>query len=175
MTPEQRYLFDINGYLVIPDAVEPDALAAAVSHPQHPTPAPLADRLWGALQRAVAHEATAAGAETLSGPAWAWDVYCHPAISALAFTPKAWPVVLELTGGQPMMRLGIGLHDAPHSGGGGMLHCNREFQRSSAVGSPSMASYSVRDGKILCADFGMFVCAATPPPPPGLARNLLNC
>ena len=116
-------------------------------------------------QRAVAHEATAAGAETLSGPAWAWDVYCHPAISALAFTPKAWPVVLELTGGQPMMRLGIGLHDAPHSGGGGMLHCNREFQRSSAVGSPSMASYSVRDGRILCADFGMFVCAAPLPHP----------
>ena len=64
-----------------------------------------------------------------------------------------------------MMRLGIGLHDAPHSGGGGMLHCNREFQRSSAVGSPSMASYSVRDGKILCADFGMFVWVAPPPPP----------
>ena len=41
MTPEQRYLFDINGYLVIPDAVEPDALAAAVSlHPQ-PAPQPL--------------------------------------------------------------------------------------------------------------------------------------
>jgi hypothetical protein len=29
MTPEQRYLLDVNGYLLIPGAVEPDALAAA--------------------------------------------------------------------------------------------------------------------------------------------------
>ena len=129
MTPEQRYLLDINGYLVLRDAVQPDALAAA---------------------RAAAYRATEAGER--------WDVYSDPALSRLAFTPAAWPVVLELTRGQPMMRLGIGLHDAPRSGGGGMLHCNREAQRSSAVNSMSMASYSVlQDGTIFAVDFGMFV------------------
>ena len=94
-------------------------------------------------------------------------MYSDPALSALAFTPKAWPVVLELTRGQPMMRLGIGLHEAPHQGGGGMLHCNGEFQRSSAVGSPSMASYSVVNGRIYCADFGMFVYLDTVEPGDG--------
>ena len=33
MTPEQRYLLDVNGYLLIPGAVEPDALAAARAAP----------------------------------------------------------------------------------------------------------------------------------------------
>ena len=55
-----------------------------------------------------------------------WDLFSDPALSALVFTPAAWPVVLELTRNQPMIRLGIGLHDAPLSGGGGMLHCNRD-------------------------------------------------
>eukprot|EP01051_Picozoa_sp_SAG22_P008035 SAG22_NODE_591_length_8819_cov_3.667737_6_plen_354_part_00 len=66
-----------------------------------------------------------------------------------------------------MMRLGIGLHDAPHSGGGGMLHCNREAQRSSTVGSPSMAAYSVVDGKPFMTDFGMFVYLDTVQPGDG--------
>lgn len=146
MTPEQRYLFDLHGYLLIPDAVEPDTLAAAAT---------------------AAHAATAAGRESLSGKAWAWDVYSDPAIAALAFTPKAWPIVLELTNGQPMMRLGIGLHNAPHTGGGGMLHCNREFQRSSSVGSPSMATYTVQNGKSYCSDFNMFVYLDTVQPGDG--------
>ena len=145
MTPEQRYLFDVQGYLLIPDAVEPAALAAAAR---------------------VAHAATAAGSKSLSGH-WSWDVYSDPAISSLVFTPKAWPTVLELTNRQPMMRLGIGLHNAPHSDGGGMLHCNREFQRSSSLGSPSMATYSVQNGRSYCSDFNMFVYLDTVHPGDG--------
>ena len=69
-------------------------------------------------------------------------------------------MILELTRGQPMLRLGLGriIHNAPSSGGGGILHSNREGQRSSTVGSPSMARYITgRDGTIFCQDFVMFV------------------
>eukprot|EP01047_Picozoa_sp_COSAG01_P055946 COSAG01_NODE_6286_length_3753_cov_2.422003_1_plen_427_part_00 len=138
MTPEQRYLLDINGYLLIPDAVEPPALAAA------------RDAAYGATERGQK-----------------WDLYSDLALSALAFTPATWPVVLELTRNKPMVRLSAGIHDAPFSGGGGMLHCNREVQRSSTIGSPSMASYSVVGGKPIMADFGMFVYLDTVHPGDG--------
>ena len=95
-------------------------------------------------QQAAAYAATSADRQARSSGTQdhRWDLYSDPALAALALTPTVWPVVLELTRNQPMIRLGIGIHDAPRSGGGGMLHCNREFQRSSALGSSSMASYS---------------------------------
>jgi hypothetical protein len=159
MTPEQRYLLDINGFLCIPAAVEPGALRAAVRvdllSPRHGTRLPryhwysaaerqAADTARCCPQQAAAYAATSADRQARSSGTQdhRWDLYSDPALAALAFTPTVWPVVLELTRNQPMIRLGIGIHDAPRSGGGGMLHCNREFQRSSALGSSSMASYS---------------------------------
>ena len=48
-----------------------------------------------------------------------------PRLGVLAFNPKAWPVIMELTRGQPMIRLGSGINNAPYSGegpaGGGPL------------------------------------------------------
>ena len=181
MTPEQRYFLDICGYIVIPDAVEPDALRAAVrlsqscfcvpawSHSNHPvglrvmklhTASPLLHLcLLPVRQQAAAFGATAAARQARSAGTQdhRWDLYSDPALSALAFTPKVWPVVLELTRNQPRVRLGIGIHDAPHAGGGGVLHCNREYQRSSTVGSSSMASYWTDGQTIAMTDFGMFV------------------
>lgn len=133
MTPEQRYLLDLNGFFVLTDAVRPAALEAA---------------------RDVAYACTGEGQLDFEGRQFGWC--SHPALAALAFTPAAWPIVLELTRSQPMVRIGSGIHNAPHSGGGGQLHCNGEVQRSSCQGSPSMASYGVKNGKI-CADFVMFV------------------
>ena len=79
-------------------------------------------------------------------------------LGRLAFNAVAFPVIMELTRGQPMVRLFQGMHNAPGSGGGAMLHSNREGQRSSTVGSPSMAKYIVgRDGTIFCQDFVVFV------------------
>ena len=91
MTPEQRYLLDINGYLVIKDAVEPAVLAAART------------AAYGATERQ--RLAVSTGTQDHR-----WDLFSDPALSALAFTPAAWPVVMELTRNQPMIRLGIGLH-----------------------------------------------------------------
>jgi hypothetical protein len=39
-----------------------------------------------------------------------------------------------------MVRLGTGIHNTPQSGGGSMLHYNREVQRNSTIGSPAMAA-----------------------------------
>ena len=79
-------------------------------------------------------------------------------LGRLAFNAVAFPVIMELTRGQPMVRLFQGMHNAPGSGGGAILHSNREGQRSSTVGSPSMAKYIVgRDGTIFCQDFVVFV------------------
>lgn len=102
-------------------------------------------------------QAAAFGATASQRPGHGWDLYSDPALSALAFTPSAWPVVLELTRNQPMVRLGIGIHDAPHARGGGVLHCSRENERSSTVGSSSMASYSTDGQTITMAGFDMLV------------------
>ena len=55
-------------------------------------------------------------------------------LGILAFNPAAWPVIMELSGGGPMIRLGSGIHNAAYSGtgngGGGPLHCNREVSSS---------------------------------------------
>ena len=51
-------------------------------------------------------------------------------LGILAFNPAAWPVIMELSGGGPMNRLGSGIHNTAYAGtgngGGGPLHCNRE-------------------------------------------------
>ena len=92
MTPTQRFLFDTNGFLVIPDCVPDHQLADARA----------------ALEEGCDFVYTA-----------------DPRLGILAFNPKAWPVIMELTRGQPMIRLGSGINNAPYSGegpaGGGPL------------------------------------------------------
>lgn len=143
MTPEQRYDFDLQGWVHLPSALTPTELEQG---------------------RAAAYEAT--GASSLpDAPGSSNDArpppWRDPRLGQLYFNQTAWPVIMELTRGQPMVRLGLGriIHDSPGgSSGGGMLHSNREGQRSSTVGSPSMARYIAgRDGTIYCQDFVMFV------------------
>ena len=137
MTAGQRYEFDLKGWLHLPGAL---------------TPAELEDG------RAAAYAATSGEPRPRAGPGSEGPRF-DPRLGQLAFNQVAWPVVMELTRGQPMVRLGFGsvIHNAPSSGGGGMLHSNREGQRSSTVGSPSMARYEVgRDGTIFCQDFVVF-------------------
>eukprot|EP01051_Picozoa_sp_SAG22_P016928 SAG22_NODE_2498_length_2508_cov_1.539228_1_plen_414_part_01 len=128
MTPEQRYLFDLNGFLAIPGAVPEPQLVAARA----------------ALDEGAAFVYTA-----------------DPRLGVLAFNAAAWPVIMELSGGGAMIRIGSGIHNPAYpgtgSGGGGPLHCNREHQRSSSIGSPTMARYAVRNGKIFCTDFLAFI------------------
>ena len=130
------------------------------------TPPPPAPQGWlllpGAIGGAELEEARSAAYE-LREAGRPFEYTSDPRLGRLAFNRAAWPVVMELTRGQPMIRLGGGIHNAPGSGGGGMLHSNREGQRSSTVGSPSMARYEVRDGRIFCQDFLIFCCASDPP------------
>ena len=117
--------------------------------------------LPGAIGGAELEEARSAAYE-LREAGRPFEYTSDPRLGRLAFNRAAWPVVMELTRGQPMIRLGGGIHNAPGSGGGGMLHSNREGQRSSTVGSPSMARYEVRDGRIFCQDFLIFCCTFPP-------------
>ena len=129
MTPTQRYEFDLNGYFVIRNAVPSEQIEAARA----------------ALDEGVPFVYTA-----------------DPRLGILAFNRVAWPVIMELSGGGPMIRIGSGIHNPAYNGrghaGGGPLHCNREHQRTSTSGSPSMAQYKVtRNGTIFCTDFLLFV------------------
>ena len=129
MTAQQRYEFDLNGYFVIRNAVPREQLEQARA----------------ALDEGVSFVYTA-----------------DPRLGILAFNRVAWPVIMELSGGGPMIRIGSGIHNPTYGGsghaGGGPLHCNREHQRTSTSGSPSMAQYKVtRSGTIFCTDFLLFV------------------
>ena len=133
MDPGQRYSFDLNGWLTIPQALSPAELAAA--------------------QAATA---------TLLDASEPFRHIDHPALAGLPFHPKLWPIVLELTNGKPMMRHSFGIHNPPLEAGaqpgqGSPLHCNRESHRSSIFGSPSLARYEVRSGRPYCTDFVCFV------------------
>eukprot|EP01043_Picozoa_sp_COSAG02_P009652 COSAG02_NODE_330_length_24501_cov_39.465850_19_plen_552_part_00 len=129
MTAQQRYEFDLNGYFVIRNAVPREQVLEARA----------------ALDEGVPFVYTA-----------------DPRLGILAFNRVAWPVVMELSGGGPMIRIGSGIHnpayDGSGRGGGGPLHCNREHQRTSMSGSPSMAQYCVtRKRTIFCTDFLLFI------------------
>jgi hypothetical protein len=67
MTPEQRYLLDIDGFVLLPDAVEPEALVST---------------------RSTTYDTMARGG--------GFDWCSNPVLAALAFSPAAWPMVLEL-------------------------------------------------------------------------------
>lgn len=84
MDAAERYLFDLHGFLLVPQGLSPPELAAA---------------------RAAAQAATAAGEE--------FNTNRTPALAALPFHPRIWPIVLELTDNKPMMRHSFGIHNGP--------------------------------------------------------------
>lgn len=116
MTPEQRYTFDLDGFLHVRNVLSPDELREAKQAAYAYTDAvasgePLPDGF-----------ATHPGAVLGNGFAF------HPSLAHLAVHPTVLPIIRELCGGKPQLRRGSLLWDHPtFSGSNGVsLHSGRE-------------------------------------------------
>lgn len=137
MTPEQRYLFDLNGYLHLEQALSPQELSEAQDAAEryiNSAPEDLPPEFGTQNQRFYEH-------------GFAFD----KALERLVFHPSYWPVVKEFTDDKPRFMRGTLLVNQP--GGpveAGSLHCARE-----SYGWQS-TRYECRDGRIYCDDFVVF-------------------
>ena len=75
----------------------------------------------------------------------------EPALEALAFHPKVFPIVCELTDDQPKLRDGVLIYDDHrlNTPRGGTLHAAGEGDRRSA-------RFEVSDGRVYCDNFVVF-------------------
>ena len=134
MTPEQRYLFDVTGYLHLKNALSPDELKVGQEATQRYIDTP-SDELPSGFG--------VDGKRHLHG--FAFD----KSLEALVFHPKTWQIVMELTNGKPCFTSGTLQVDVPSSNGG-RLHCARDdFGWESC-------RYETRNGQIYCDNFVIF-------------------
>ena len=138
MTPEQRYFFDIFGYLHLRGAIEPEDLAAAQeaaeryvnTEPDEVPPGFNIDHKddgWYRFEYGFAFDR---------------------ALEKLTMHPASWPIILELTRERPRLSNGTLLVNRKQHGT--RLHCARED-----FGWPS-TRYEVRNGQIFCDDLVVF-------------------
>ena len=140
MTPEQRYLFDVTGYLhlenVLNDEELQSAQAAADRYIQIP-PKELPPGFNVDLERRDF---------TPYSHGFAFD----KVLERFCFHPVTWPIVKELTGGKPRFTSGT-LARNTHGQTFHPLHCARE-----GGGGPEMPRYFSQDGRIYCDFFVVF-------------------
>lgn len=136
MNEEQRYLFDLYGFLHLQAALTPEQLDAASE---------AANRYIGSAPEDLPPDFK------INGKGHAHGFAFDRALEELAFLPAVWPIVLELTNGKPMLASGTLMVDDPdiHSEAS-PLHCARDD-----YGFES-ARYEVRQGRIYCDDFVVF-------------------
>ena len=136
MNEEQRYLFDLFGFLHLKAVLTPEQLSAATA---------AADRYIDGAAEDRPPEFKANGKGHAHG--FAFD----RALEQLVFLPAVWPIVLELTNGKPMLASGTLMVDDPTiPSEAGPLHCARDD-----YGFES-ARYEVRHDRIYCDDFVVF-------------------
>jgi ectoine hydroxylase-related dioxygenase (phytanoyl-CoA dioxygenase family) len=134
MTPEQRYWFDLTGYLHLKQVLQGDEFL----------------RVQEAVDRYLK-----APPETLPDGYRIRDKEYHHAIGfdrsldALAVHPATWPIIREFTNGRPQMS-GSGVVCNERGEGALPLHCARDDFGFDAT------RYEFRDGHILCNDFVVF-------------------
>ena len=140
MTPEQKYLFDLTGYLKIPGVLRGADLARAQEAAQRYIDTP--------------QDEVPDGFEiNLERDHFNWYMHAFAfdkALEAITMSPATWPLILELTRGKPRLALGnmmVNRHDAPFHG----LHSGGPFNR------PSVWRYFVHEGGIYCSDLICFV------------------
>ena len=134
MTPEQRYFFDVAGYLHLENVLSSKQLAACQKATQRYIDTPV-DQLPEGFGKD--------GKRHING--FAFD----KTLESLVFHPKTWPIIMELTNQKPRLTSGTLQVDLPDSGGGG-LHCARDD-----YGWVS-CRYEVRDNTIYCDNFVVF-------------------
>jgi len=138
MTEEQRYLFDLCGFLHLKNVLTPEELDAASEAARRyidSTPEDLPPHFGQS--------------ENLKG--FAHGFAFDRALEKLVFLPAVWPIVLELTNGKPMLASGTLMVDDPdgHTEAS-PLHCARDD-----YGFES-ARYEIHQGRIYCDDFVVF-------------------
>ncbi len=136
MTPEQRYLFDINGYLHIPNLLSDNELAAARA---------AIDRYTSTTDDALPEGFSRSEDSKNYENGFAFD----KALEALTLHPGLWPIIKEFTHDRPALTRGTLLVDS-HEHEPLRLHCARED-----FGWQSMR-YDTREGRIFCDDFVIF-------------------
>jgi ectoine hydroxylase-related dioxygenase (phytanoyl-CoA dioxygenase family) len=134
MTPEQRYFFDVAGYLHLQNALSDAELAAGRAATQRYIDTPPDELPPGFGVEGKRH---------ING--FAFD----KSLEALVFHPKTWPIVKEFTNGKPRFMSGTLQVDFPGAEGG-RLHCARDDYGWESC------RYETRDGGIYCDNFVIF-------------------
>ena len=134
MTPEQRYWFDLTGYLHLQQVLQDEELARAQE---------AVDRYLGTPPENLPE------GYRIFEKEYHHAIGFDPALDALAVHPKTWPIVRELTNGRPQMS-GSGVICNRQGEGGLSLHCAREDYGFEAT------RYESRDGRVFCNDFVIF-------------------
>ena len=103
MTEEQRYLFDLCGFLHLKNALTPEELDAASEAVRR--------YIGSAPEDLPPHFGQSGNLKGFAhGFAFDW------ALEKLVFLPAVWPIVLELTNGKPMLASGTMMVDSPAPG-----------------------------------------------------------
>ena len=138
MTPEQRYLFDVTGYLHIKNVLSGEELKAAQE---------AADRYINASPEELPPGFDANGKHLPNG--FAFD----KALEALTVHPATWPIILELTNNKPQLHRGTMIADRP-----GVRESEEPLRLHSAREDFGWQSnrYEVRNGRTFCDDFVVF-------------------
>lgn len=126
MTPKQRYLFDLNGYLHIKGV--------------------LSDEELGKTQEAVERCVQTPPDELSHGRNFAFD----KSLEALTLHPVTWPIVKELTGNKPRFNRGSLVVETHEKQTMTPFHCAREDC------GWQTRRYEVRNGRIFCNDIIAF-------------------
>lgn len=136
MTPTQRYLFDLQGYLHIPDVLTPEQLASGRA----------------AIDRYIAtpdEQLPEGFARSADGKNYENGFAFDKALESLVMHPVLWPIIREFTHDKPAFSRGTLLVDT-HEHPPLKLHCAREDYGWQST------RYDTREGRIYCDDFVIF-------------------
>jgi ectoine hydroxylase-related dioxygenase (phytanoyl-CoA dioxygenase family) len=137
MTAEQRYLFDLHGYLHLKNALSDEEVASARAAAERYTKAPLEELPKGFSLDGKRHR-----------HGFAFD----RALEQLALHPSIWAIVKELTNNKPRLTSGTLQVNPPNKGAAKplRLHCARDDFGWESV------RYEVRDGRVFCDNLVLF-------------------
>jgi hypothetical protein len=154
MSPQQRFLLDLNGFLHLKSVLQGEELercreaAVRYASAEPDSLPPPFDRIRRECDARV-HQHTPNTASHL-GHAFAFD----RSLEHIVFNEQVWPVIMELTDGKPQLKGGVLVCEDHRPGGHGdrpvHLHCARED------GGPRSARFEVANGRIFCDNFVVF-------------------
>ena len=136
MTPEQRYLFDINGYLHIPNVLSNSELVAARA---------AVDRYIATPEDQLPEGFSCSE----DGKYYANGFAFEKALESLIVHPCLWPIIKEFTHDRPAFSRGTLLVDS-YKHKPFHLHCAREDYGWQST------RFDTREGRIFCDDFVIF-------------------